>query len=57
MFKLDENSLLEYVEELGALTGGDVALDETAGLKRIYQRSRFDAIALLEGYYGKEGDS
>jgi len=57
VFKLDENSLIDYVEELGELTGGDVALDETAGLKRIYQRGEFDAIALLDDYYGTGGDS
>lgn len=56
-FKLDENSLIEYVEELGELTGGELALDETAGLKRIYRRNEFDALELLRQYYNHENGS
>jgi hypothetical protein len=38
VFKLDENSLMEYVEELENRTGGMIVLDETAGLKQVYRR-------------------
>ncbi|MBU4270790.1 MAG: DUF4007 family protein [Planctomycetes bacterium] len=54
VFKLDENSLLQYIEEIAALTRGDVLLDETAGLKQIYRNRPFDACRLLSRYYGKE---
>ncbi|MHB8993707.1 MAG: DUF4007 family protein [Armatimonadota bacterium] len=51
-FKLDENSLIEYLEELEELTGGAIAADETAGLKQIYRRQQFDAMGLLDRYFG-----
>jgi hypothetical protein len=31
--------------------GGDIILDETAGLKQIYRRKPFDPLKLLNGYY------
>ncbi|MFZ3049059.1 MAG: DUF4007 family protein, partial [Desulfatirhabdiaceae bacterium] len=37
IFKLDENSLMGYVEELENSTGGMIVLDETAGLKQVYR--------------------
>lgn len=54
VFKLDENSLLEYIEEIAKLTGGDVLLDETVGLKQIYRNRPFDPCRLLSRYYGEE---
>jgi hypothetical protein len=53
-FKLDENTLMAHIEELEKITGGKVALDETAGLKQIYRRDRMDLLPLLESYYGSE---
>ena len=53
VFKLDENSLIEYVEELEDTMGGSVILDETAGLKQIYRRQSFDPITILDNYYGR----
>lgn len=50
-FKLDENSLIEYVEQMEDETGGDVVLDETAGLKQIYRKRSFDPMKVLENYY------
>jgi len=50
-FKLDENSLVEYVEDLEDATGGSVILDETAGLKQIYRRKPLDPVTVLDGYY------
>lgn len=50
-FKLDENSLIEYVEDLEDHTGGAMMIDETAGLKQIYRRRSFDAMQILDDYY------
>lgn len=50
-FKLDENSLIEYVEELEESTGRAMMLDETAGLKQIYRRRKIDPVQVLEDYY------
>lgn len=54
-FKLDENSLVEYVEELGIITHGKLVLDETAGLKQIYRKQATGPMDLLVGYYTGEG--
>jgi len=54
-FKLDENSVVEYVEELGKLTHQGIALDETAGLKQIYRKHTLEPENLLARYYAGEG--
>jgi hypothetical protein len=51
VFKLDENSLIEYVEDLEDTMGGSIILDETAGLKQIYRRQSFDPLKVLDNYY------
>lgn len=57
-FKLDENSIVEYLEQLVQKTDGLLQLNETTGLRQVYlqeeAKSTFDTIAhkLLEGYYG-----
>ncbi len=53
VFKLDENSLIEYIEELEDTMGGSITIDETAGLKQIYRRQSFDPIKVLDNYYGR----
>lgn len=56
-FKLDENSVVEYLETLEKLTNGKIRLQETAGLRQIYLQnsvgSDFDsyALELLKGHY------
>jgi len=50
-FKLDENSLVEYVEAVEDMTEGALVLDETAGLKQIYRRKPLDAMRMLETFY------
>ena len=56
-FKLDENSVVEYLETLEELTAGKMRLQETAGLRQIYLHnsvaSDFDSSALdmLKGHY------
>lgn len=51
VFKLDEGSLVDYIEELQELTDGDIAVDETAGLKQLYRRKPMDPHRLLRRYY------
>jgi len=51
VFKLDENSVIEYVEDLEAQTKGAIILDETAGLKQIYKRRTLDPVQILADYY------
>jgi hypothetical protein len=53
-FKLDENSLIAYIEDLEKVTRGKVLLDETAGLKQIYRRHEWEATTLLGSYYATE---
>ncbi len=50
-FKLDENSLVDYVESIEEITHGAITLDETAGLKQIYRRSRIDPLEVLHSFY------
>lgn len=54
VFKLDENSLLEYVERLEDVTDGAVIMDETAGLKQIYRKRDFDPFRMLQAHYRGE---
>lgn len=57
IFKLDENSVVEYLEALELLTDGALRLQETAGLRQLYlhhlEPRRFDdyAYRLLDRYY------
>lgn len=56
-FKLDENSLVAYIEDVERLSRGCIAMDETAGLKQIYRRQRMEPAALLDRYYKTGGRS
>lgn len=57
VFKLDENSLVEYLEALETLTGGKLRLQESAGLRQIYlddgliNTAQEDGYSLLDNYY------
>ncbi len=51
VFKLDENSLVEYIELVQKVTDGCIEMDETAGLKQIYNKKQFDPHNLLVSYY------
>jgi hypothetical protein len=53
VFKLDENSLIAYVDDLEKITEGGLALDETEGFKQIYRRKELDALRLLDNYFRK----
>lgn len=54
-FKLDENSFVEYVEELAELTGGAIQFDETSGLRQVYLAAPIQPHNLLARYYRNEG--
>lgn len=51
VFKLDENSLVEYLEDLESASEGALELDDTAGLKQLYRRREFSGLELLQRYY------
>ena len=53
-FKLDENSIIDYVEILEDMTRGAVGIDETAGFKQIYRRGKFVPEKLLDQHYGRK---
>lgn len=50
-FRLDENSLIEYLEEIEDRTAGSIVLDETAGLKQILRKSTFRPLSILDEHY------
>lgn len=57
VFKLDENSVVEYLEALETQTDGRLRIQETAGLRQIYMQNtapdmlRAEALGLLEAHY------
>lgn len=54
LFKLDESSLIEAIEQLEALMNGSLSVDETAGLRQVYIRCDHGALQadwLLARYY------
>lgn len=57
VFKLDENSVVEYLEALENQMGGRLRIQETAGLRQIYLQNtagevlRADALELLKAHY------
>jgi hypothetical protein len=61
VFKLDENSMVDYLEELETLTRGALRLQESAGLQQLYlhtppQELPSVAIDLLHHYYDRHHD-
>jgi hypothetical protein len=52
VFCLNESGLLARLETIGALTGGALAYDETAGLKQVFLHKSIRPKALLERHYG-----
>lgn len=57
VFKLDENSVVEYLENLEEATGGKLRLQETAGLRQVYLHDSLandfegQALDMLKGHY------
>lgn len=50
VFKLNENSLVKYLEELEALSGGKLRLQESTGLRQIYLDDGIVETAVEDGY-------
>ena len=53
IFRLDEDSVVGYLEALENLTRGVMRYDETAGLKQVYREGEVDEVELLRNYYGQ----
>lgn len=62
VFKLNENSVIEYLEALEQLTEGHLRLQETAGLRQLYLEYEEDgwfrtaALDLLGRHYARSGN-
>lgn len=52
IFRLDEDTMTGYLEDLEKLTNGALEYDETAGLKQVYRRRDLNLMKLLERHYG-----
>ena len=52
IFRLDEDTMVTYLENLNELTKGALQYDETAGLKQVYQYKNLNQLELLKKYYG-----
>ena len=50
-FRLDEDTLAEYLDRLENLTEGALRYDETAGMKQVYRDRKIDSKELLHQYY------
>ena len=52
IFRLDEDTMTAYLENLTQLTNEALQYDETAGLKQVYRRDNLNLMKLLERHYG-----
>lgn len=51
IFRLDEDTMTMYLENLSKLTNNSLQYDETAGLKQVYRRKDLNQMELLDNYY------
>ncbi len=51
IFRLDEDTMTAYLENLAQLTNEALQYDETAGLKQVYRRKNLNLVKLLERHY------
>ena len=51
VFKIDENTMVMYLEKLELITNSDLTYDETAGLKQISRHNKLDSFELLKKAY------
>jgi hypothetical protein len=51
VFKLDENSIIEYLETLETSTDGALGYVESAGLKQVYRQDKCDGYTWLGAHY------
>ena len=52
IFRLDEDTMTTYLENLEQLTDGAFHYNETSGLKQVYRHRDSDQMELLKRYYG-----
>ena len=52
IFRLDEDTMTTYLENLEQLTDGAFHYDETSGLKQVYRHRDSNQMELLKRYYG-----
>jgi len=52
VFRLDEDTMTIYLEDLEQLTDGAFRYDETSGLKQLYRHKDLNRMEFLERYYG-----
>ena len=52
IFRLDEDTMTAYLENLAQLTNEALQYDETAGLKQVYRPNDLNLMKLLERHYG-----
>ena len=52
IFRLDEDTMTVYLENLAQLTNEALQYDETTGLKQVYRRKNLNLMKLLERHYG-----
>ena len=51
IFRLDEETMTVYLENLSELTNNALQYDETAGLKQVYRNNDLNPVELLKNYY------
>ena len=51
IFKLDVDSVVQYLEQVQTLTDGALRYDETAGLKQVFRNRKVSHIELFSRYY------
>ena len=54
IFKLDEASILERLDQIHVISQGSLSFAETAGVRQVYRSSQVDADGLLQHYYDSE---
>ena len=52
VFRLDEDTMTTYLEDLAELTDGALQYNESTGMKQLYRDGTLDRMKLLERYYG-----
>jgi hypothetical protein len=56
VFRLDENSIADRLEQLDTVTRGKLIYTETAGLRQVYRHEDMEPTDVLEEHYAKAGE-
>jgi hypothetical protein len=51
VFKLDENSLIDFLETIDEISEGNLTYSESAGIRQVYRRSELHPVSFLRHYY------